>query len=138
MRPAPIAALLLGCVLARSSAAACLLSNYSVAAEWARSEAVIVATVQSQRSISDAADPEGIGGTVYSVSVRQAFRGSVAKSVDVYSENSSGRFDLAIGQEYLLFLYRERGYLSADPCGNSGLTRNRRSALKEVQRLSSK
>ena len=115
---------------------ACLLDDYSVPAEYARSVAVVQAVAISERSVPDPKEPEFIGGTIYKVRVEESFRGELHGTVELFSENSTGRFPMETNKLYLLFLYREDGQLSADPCGNSGLASEKTNALATVRELS--
>jgi len=115
---------------------ACLLDDYSVTAEYARSVAVLQARVVSMRSVSDSEASKFIGGTIYRVRVEESFSGTLHGTVEVFSENSSGRFSMEKRESYLLFLYREGDRLSADPCGNSGLVAQKTNVLVTVRALS--
>src|SRR5271170_5947360 len=110
---------------------ACLLNDYSVPSEYQRSTAVVIAQPVSERTIMDREEPDLIAGTIYTISVKEFFRGSLSGKVDIYSENSSGRFPLITGKTYLLFLYSQQGYLSADYCGNSGLIGEKTNVITE-------
>jgi hypothetical protein len=115
---------------------ACLEDDYSVAAEYARSVAVVQARVISERNVPDPGAPKFIGGTIYKVRVEESFHGALHGTVEVFSENSSGRFPMEKRKSYLLFLYREEGRLSADPCGNSGFVSQKTNDLAKVRALS--
>ena len=130
-----LCAVAVGLVLSSSCEAVCLLDDYSVAAELRRSDAVVIATAASERRLPDPEDPVGFSGTIYSVEILAPLWGAFRGTIDVYSENSSGRFPLEKGKAYLLFLHRAEGRLSADNCGNSGPLEDRRKALAEVRRL---
>lgn len=117
---------------------ACLQDDYSVKAEYARSEAVVTARVVSKREIPDPEDSSFIGRTFYTVKIEGAYRGKLHGFQDIVSENNSGRFPLKDQKSYILFLYRQEGVLSADPCGNSGLVSDRMNVFAEVRALSEK
>jgi hypothetical protein len=42
------------------------------------------------------------------------------KPLEIFSENTSGRFPMQLRRRYVLFVYREAGRLMVDNCGNSG------------------
>jgi hypothetical protein len=115
----------------------CLFNDYSVAAEFARSDAVIVAKAVSRYVVKDPKDEDEYGGTLYSVVIMESLRGSLHGRITVYSENSSGRFPLEMDQEYLMFLRADGAHLVGDNCGNSGLLVRRQAALVEARRLAS-
>jgi len=119
----------------QTALAVCLQEDYSVRAEYSRSVAVVIAKVVSQRTLPDPEDPESYGGTVYRVKVQESFRGSLHGMVDLFSENSSGRFPMVKGDRYILFLYRQQGQLSPDNCGNSGLLAQKQEVLATVRTL---
>jgi hypothetical protein len=119
--------------MSNAAFAACLLDDYSLKAEYARSAAVVRATVVSERTVPDAPTPDSVGGVVYTVNVQESFRGKLRGTVEVFSENSSGRFTMAKESAYVLFLYREKGRLSVDNCGNSGLASDKKSVLAALR-----
>ena len=109
--------------------------DYSVKAEFPRSVAVVKVLVVSERSEPDPDAPEFVGGTIYKVKIQESFRGTLQGAVEIFSENSSGRFPMDSGRSYLLFLYRDGERLSADPCGNSGLASEKKDVLATVRAL---
>src|SRR4249919_3519214 len=102
-----------------STFAACFLGDYSMPAEYQRSEAVISGVVTDAHLVRDKQDPGSFSGIVYTVEISRSFRGSLHAKVNIYSENSSGRFPMELGTEYVLFLSRQGRTLVADNCGNS-------------------
>lgn len=114
---------------------ACLLDDYSVSAEFSRSTVVALGRVASERQISEQKDSGVLEGVIYTVRVDELFRGHAGKTLTVFSENSSSRLLMQGGQTYLLFLYSQSGRLSADYCGNSGLSTNKQSVLNQVRAL---
>ena len=122
--------------LATSSAsAACVLDDYSVRAEYGRSAVVALALVVSERSEPEQPERGLLDGTVYTLRLQEAFRGHPSSTIEVFSENSSGRFPMVKGRNYLVFLYSQLGWLSADYCGNSGLVSDKQSVIREVREL---
>ena len=102
-----------------ASSAACVLGNYSVPAEYQRSEAVISGVATDAHLVPDREDPESFSSISYTIKVTQSFHGSLRSQVTIFSENSSGRFPMELGTEYVLFLSRQGHNLVADNCGNS-------------------
>jgi len=135
MRNAVLCICLIGCLVSTASPAACLLDDYSVNAEYARSTGVVTGRIVAERTIPDGSAPAGIRGTMYEIAVQESFRGTLHGTVGVFSENSSGRFPMAKGKSYILFLYQESGILSVDNCGNSGLLSKKKKVLAEVRKL---
>ncbi|HET7024703.1 MAG TPA: hypothetical protein VFI39_05820 [Gemmatimonadales bacterium] len=83
----------------------------------------------------DSATKEWLDGTTYIVRVERRFRGALPKHLELFSENSSGRFPMDSGAVYLLFISRAFGRLVVDNCGNSGLLSTSAPALSIVERL---
>ena len=87
-------------------------------------------------------DSDGfVRGTFYSIRVSEVLKGSPSKTVELYSENDSGRFPMQIGVSYLLFAYDgifegvNESRLAIDSCGNSGTLKQSYSKLKMVREL---
>ena len=75
-------------------------------------------------------------GTRYSIRVGEIFRGRPRRTIAVFSENTSGRFPMEIGVEYLVFLSLRAGEPAmVDSCGNSGSVSDAVSALDTVKHL---
>jgi hypothetical protein len=104
-----------------------------VCAEFFKSEQVFVGRVASQLT----APPGGgfIDGWWYRLSVHKVFRGTARKTIDVFTENSSGRFPLEVGREYLLFASKYDGRLVIANCGNSGLVSEVRDKIREIDKI---
>ncbi len=87
-------------------------------------------------------DKDGfIQGTFYMVRVEELLKGSRFGDVEIYDENSSGRFPLEVGGTYLLFAYEgafeglQGLRLAINNCGNSGTLSQTRNELKMVREL---
>ena len=111
--------------------AVCVLEDYSVRGEFDRSIAIIVGTVVSERSVP--ATNDFLDGVDYTVRVAETLRGRALRSVDLFNENSSGRFPMLKGKAYVLFIYRTRDRLMVDNCGNSGLVADKKEVLSAVR-----
>ena len=116
--------------------AACLLGDYSLNIEYARASAVVIAEAVAERTVPDPEDPEGFAATLYTAKIDESFRGTLRGVIELYSENSSGRFPMDIGKKYILFIYAHEGLLSADNCGNSDPTDERTSVVAAVREMS--
>lgn len=113
--------------------AACLLSDYSVPAEYNRSAAVVTARVISERPAAESAGY--YEGVTYTVAVEKVYRGEIRGAVDIFSENSSGRFPMQTNGRYVLFIYGEAGRMMVDNCGNSGPVAEKTEVLRVLDRL---
>ena len=74
-------------------------------------------------------------GAFYAVSLIKAYKGRPAQHMRLYSENTTARFWLEPGREYLVFLSKEKfdapvGWaLTIDSCGNSPVQRREAGSL---------
>jgi hypothetical protein len=80
-------------------------------------------------------------GAYYHVQVKRKFKGRPEPRLRLFSENTTARFWLAVGAEYLLFVTDDSfdvigKQLTVDTCGNSVLIKNAESALRLVENLS--
>ncbi len=117
---------------------ACLDADYSLATEFSRASAVVIAEAQAERIVPDDPDDSpGFAATIYSVEIDESFRGPLRGNVELYSENSSGRFPMDVGKKYILFMYNNGGTWSADDCGNSGLVVDSQEVIQAVRKMSS-
>jgi hypothetical protein len=111
----------------------------SVGEEFTNSAVVIVGRVISAKDVMESGG--FIGGTLYSIQVAEVFKGSSPETIELYSENSSGRFPMAVGTSYLIFAYKavfegvESQNLAIDNCGNSGTLKQSKEALMIVRKL---
>jgi len=122
--------------LASPAPGACLSGRPSLADEFAQTT-VAIARVQSARDVQDAPeDPAGISATLYTIEVVERLRGMAAPTLVLRSENTSGRFPMAPGQRYLLFIRQGRdGAYFVDACGHSGALPEANATLADARRL---
>jgi len=113
--------------------------HLGVEEEFTNSKCVFVGKVISTRQI---VDKDGfIQGTFYVVRVSGLLRGNPLKEVEIYDENSSGRFPMRVGRRYLLFAYEatfegvEGLRLTISSCGNSGTLEQAKKELAMVRKL---
>lgn len=125
-------------LLAYDAIAACPDGEWwSIDREYRESEFVFIGKV-----ISEKPDPgiEGkgkwISGTLYSLKVKKVFRGVPVGDIIIFSENSSGRFPMKEGVEYLVFASHCDGRLFTYSKGNSGELNQVKKVMKQVKRLS--
>ena len=121
-------------LLASSLAAAvCLKGHPSIREEYADSQSVFIGKVQLKKSV-----PESGGyydGDEYTVEVREIFKGNPTNPIIIFSENSSGRFPMTVGETYLLFVLYELGRYQINSCGNSGLLSEKQSFVPRLRQL---
>ena len=99
--------------------AVCLNGNPTVSEEFKQREGVVAATVLSEPYQPPVGRYFTEEGTTYTARIDEVFKGRIAKTLQIFSENSSGRFPMDVGTKYLLFLYRVEGRTLVDNCGNS-------------------
>ena len=137
--PATIVRLFAGFALVSDASAWCGMGHRTVAQEFSDSGAVIVGSVTTQEQWSH--DGEVWDGTLYTVQVTEVLKGAPTKTINVYSENSSGRFPMDIGTTYLIFAYRGVFENRASPewavdnCGNSTAVHANQQLLADVRHL---
>ena len=117
------------------AAAACINGHPSVASEYKMSQAVISARVLIAKRVPPTRDDYFLDGTMYLVTVQKSYKGNPADTITIFSENSSGRFPLQIGHEYLLFLYHDHGRYQVDNCGSSDEMAKASDRITEVEKI---
>jgi hypothetical protein len=120
------------------ASAACPNGYPNVRKEYAGSKFVLTAKVVKERRTPGGTDGYFLDGSTYRVMPIHVYKGTVNGRMDLFSENSSGRFPMQPGSEYLLFVYEDHGRFSVDNCGNSDLIGHAKKEVAEVARLSGK
>jgi hypothetical protein len=106
--------------------------------EFTNSKFVFVGQVVSSKQVIDR---EGfIQGTFYVVRMEESLKGNPPKAVEIYDENSSGRFQMKKRERYLLFAYEDTFEgaglrLAINNCGNSGTLRQIKKRLALLREL---
>jgi hypothetical protein len=116
--------------------AACLNGYPTVQKEYTLSKVVLIGRVLHDRKTAGEKDFFDLDGDTYTVVPMHVYKGGTKTDVDLFSENSSGRFPMQVGQEYLIFAYEDHGRLIVDNCGNSNLISRSKKAVTEVAKLS--
>jgi hypothetical protein len=99
-----------------------------------RSDAVFVATVVSEKHVLS--DDDLVDLWRYRVRVKRSFRGTAAGTVEVDTENTSGRRTLNVGRDYLLFADMVKGrLLTASDCGPASDDSRIAENIREIERL---
>jgi len=108
--------------------------------EFGESELVFVGKVVSEEKVHES--QEGyFDGINYTLSIIETLKGTHGQIVTVFSENSSGRFPMVIGETYLVFTSIAPGTFAGVPvytvsyCGNSGKVQERKDALSTARKL---
>jgi hypothetical protein len=121
-------------LLAVSNTNAVCLFGYppAIEEELMNSQSVFIGKVVSESSIPESGKYSE--GQNYDVKVQEVFKGKPPKAMQIFSENSSGRFPMVVGKTYVLFVYYDGRY-QIDNCGNSGLASERREVFKTLRLL---
>jgi hypothetical protein len=113
------------------ASAVCLKGNPSVAEEYADSQSVFIGKVIEKKDIPESG--KYYDGQEYTVEVQEIFKGNSTGTVVIFSENSSGRFPMSVGETYILFVYYELGRFQVSNCGNSGLVSEKQNVIQAVR-----
>lgn len=130
---------------------------YSVTEEFSRARYVVTVRVISETWLGEdgakkalkppfqngASRPWGFDpylGAYYRVKIISVFKGRPSTTLRVFSENSTGRFILNVGADYLLFVTNETfdvigSQFTVDTCGNSASLDKAQVTLSQVRRL---
>ena len=111
----------------------CAKPDPSVACEFLNSRVVLVGKVVSVRTVPP--HGEELDGWTYVLSVQEWFRGPHTKTIEVFTENTSGRFPLDIGKTYLLFAYPQGGRFTITNCGNSALLADAEGSVRDLRKI---
>jgi hypothetical protein len=110
----------------------CPRTRPTVRDEYRASDAVVLAKVIRETAVPATRDYSE--GTAYVVRVDETLKGKPPTQIRLFSENSSGRFPMRVGTQYLLFVDNlQRSVI--DNCGNSGMVSSRRHVLSVVRSL---
>jgi hypothetical protein len=109
-------------ILCSSTAfAACPNGWPTISEEYSSSVVVLVGRVDARRATPFSDDGYFLDGDTYTVVPVHVLKGKPSSRIDLFSENSSGRFPMRMKRKYLLFIYEDHGRLMVDNCGNSEL-----------------
>jgi hypothetical protein len=96
---------------------------------------VVVASVVEEQPVGAMPDGYFLEGKLYELTVEKAFRGNPGPTIELFDENTSGRFDMSVGTKYLLFVYEEHGRFRVDNCGHSAEFSKSGATVKQVEKL---
>jgi len=126
------------CIPVGDSLAVCLdergISQYHIPLEkeFHTAHAVAIGIAVSKKDISYGEDIEA---TAYQFAVEETLRGKRHRKIELYSENTSGRFPMDIGRRYLIFVSKEHGHFYVSNCGSSGELPEQSQIVEAVRRL---
>lgn len=113
--------------------AACLAGTPTLEQEYQSATMVFVGRVTAQEFTLESKN--SLDGITYAIHIEEVLRGPHAKSVELFSENSSGRFSMRVGAAYLIFAHKELDQLQVDNCGNSGLLSEKAQTLATLRKI---
>jgi len=126
-------AFLLACFLFAAASFGECTNPLPVKKEFKESEAVVIATVTSSHLAPQSWDT--FDGTEFVVQISQTVKGKQSGEITIFSENTAEKYDLQIGQEYLLFLNNHYQHWVVNKCGNSGTIDQDAKVIKELEHL---
>ena len=92
--------------------------TFPVEDEFGRAFIVGTVKVVSVRELhEDKGDPDGVSAHAYRVRPISIFKGPDLPEFTLYNENSSGRFDMALGKVYLVFVQSAGRHSVISNCG---------------------
>jgi hypothetical protein len=118
---------------------ACLNGYPSVPREFRESTFVFIGTVIAERRKAAEEDQRGfLDGVTYTVRLDERFKGPSRNRALLFSENSTARYPMKVGQRYLVFAYLESGRRYAvNNCGNTEPFDRKSRTLSAVRKLDS-
>ena len=121
-------------MLPATSMAICSAGHPTVEQEVGSAEGIIVGKVVREKPLQeDQEDPMGVTAYVYSIDVIKTVRGDVSGAIIIRNDNTSSRFPLVLGAQYLLFLHKDSGGdFWVNSCGNSGPLPKRKGLLSRL------
>jgi len=118
-------------ILCSSLASAACPNGYpTISEEYGNSVMLLIGRVVAHAATP--AEGDFFDGDTYTVIPLRVLKGHPGSKVDLFSENSSGRFPMHMKREYLLFIYQDGGRLMVDNCGNSDLMPHAKNALAQA------
>lgn len=118
----------------------------SIAQEYASTPWVFIGRATASRDVPDPDDPEFYNWTIYDVQVVKVFKGKPPHHIRLLSENTTARFPMDHGKEYLVFVSHSPTAEMAgkeklpgdyvDNCGNSGSVEEAGATIRVVKGLS--
>lgn len=110
--------------------------TFPVADEFRRAFIVGTVKVISVRELhEDRDDPEGVSAHSYRVLLVRSFKGPAPAEFTLYNQNSTARFDMDIGGEYLVLVQNAGTRSVVDNCGWSDDLERATDTLLQVERL---
>jgi hypothetical protein len=107
---------------------------------------VFIGRATASRDVPDPDDPEFYNWTIYDVQVVKVFKGKPPHHIRLLSENTTARFPMDHGKEYLVFVSHSPTAEMAgkeklpgdyvDNCGNSGSVEEAGATIRVVKGLS--
>ncbi len=110
--------------------AACPNGWPTISDEYNDSAMVLVGNVVAHTSTS--AKGDFYDGDTYTVVPVRTFKGNPGARINLFSENTSGRFPMNVNRDYVLFVYEQSGQLMVDNCGNSDVLPHANNALTQI------
>jgi hypothetical protein len=109
---------------------------WTIESEFRRAESVLIGEMISERP-DKGVERNGnwLDGTFYRLRVKQLLRGKPISFIELYSENSSGRYHMEHGTSYLVFASLCQGRYYAYAKGNTQPHATATTALKRIKHI---
>lgn len=114
------------------SLAVCYSGHPTPTVELRETRMVIKGRAISSQVVMSEEDPDIVGKTIYQVKVVRTYKGHPPPTLSIVEENTSSRFPMDEGVDYLLFVSEYGGERFVNACGNSGRVDDRRSLMKKL------
>lgn len=115
--------------------------NVTVADEIKETNFIVIGKVTSRKIIVDPIeDPEGYEAELFQVKVESVLYGTPPEYVikgylTLHNANTSSRFNMDIGESYLMFVSDYMDGFFINSCGNSGTVTERKEIIKTIQKI---
>lgn len=131
----PLFAIVLDFALTFTANAVCPRPIPAPNAEFFKTSMVIAGKVISEKPDVNPYDSKLTEGWFYRIRVERTFRGTQARFIVLYTENTNARFPLKVGERYLLFVYRVERRLEINGCGNSAPLSEAAAAISAINAI---
>lgn len=115
--------------------------NVTVADEIKKTNFIAIGKVISRKIVVDPIeDPEGYEAELFHVEIENVLYGNppgyvVKGYLALYNENTSSRFNMDVGESYLMFVSESFDGFYIDSCGNSGTVTKSKEIIKSIQKI---
>jgi hypothetical protein len=100
--------------------------------------AIVIGTIVEEQEVHDEpSDPQYFSATTYKVLIERKLKGSVGKTMVLWTPNDSSRYAMGAGERHILFLTTSRdndpSHFEANGCGSSSPLPRGHFVVKQVE-----